>query len=344
MKNNPADKNEYQKAILNRREFLMRGAVAAGLASTAAYLTFAPEDFPFSLRDSTGLRSQPQEEVFQLPDFRVDKPEASFEVGIGRNGDVRTMLRKALDAVGGIAHYIRPGDIVLIKPNVAFDRAPHLGATTHPAIMRALIQLLLVDCRAAEVRVTDNPIESPADCFAKSGVRSAVEKAGGQVFLPDSNSFRLLNTPAAKLIESWPFLYRPFNRVNKVIGVAAVKDHNLCQASLGIKNWYGLLGGSRNQFHQDIHEIVSDLSLMIRPTLTILDGTRILMRHGPTGGNPADVKKGNSVIVGTDPVAIDAWAFTHLLERKEDLPAYLYKAEEKGTGKISLKGRLKEIA
>jgi uncharacterized protein (DUF362 family) len=112
---------------------------------------------------------------------------------------------------------------------------------------------------------------------------------------------------------------------------------------MGIKNWYGLLGGRRNQFHQDIHEIVSDLSLMIRPTLTILDGTRVLMQNGPTGGDPSNVKNGDAVLVGVDPVALDAWAFEHLLERGQDYPRYLRKAEEKGSGRVDWRGRVREV-
>ena len=84
----------------------------------------------------------------------------------------------------------QPGDIVLVKPNVAFDRSPNLGATTNPEMIEALVRMLLVDCRAQEVRVADNPIESPADCFAKSGIGGAAERAGGRVYLPDSNAFQ----------------------------------------------------------------------------------------------------------------------------------------------------------
>jgi uncharacterized protein (DUF362 family) len=237
---------------------------------------------------------------------------------------------------------VKPGDIVMVKPNVAFDRAPMLGATSQPDLLDALIRFLLVDCKAQEVRVCDNPIESPPDCFMKTGIRRAVEKAGGRVYLPDTNAFRVLNTPGAKLIENWAFFHRPFTNVDKVIGVAPVKDHNLCQASMGIKNWYGLLGGVRNQFHQDIHEIVSDLSLMMQPTLTILDGTRILMKNGPTGGDPSDVIAGDVVMAALDPVAQDAWAFEHLLRRGREYPRYLEKAEEKGCGLVDWQGRVKE--
>lgn len=334
---------EYVKAPMSRRKFFGRIFAAGGAGGAATYLAAAPANWPLSLRDETGLRSVPQVTPFALKDFRVEKPASAFDIGLGRQGPLAEKLRRALDAVGGITHYIKPGDIVLVKPNVAFDRAPNLGATSNPDLLRELIQLLLVDCRAQEVRVADNPIESPADCFAKSKIREATEVAGGRVYLPDSNAFRMLGTPGAELIANWWFFQRPFSNVDKVIGLAPVKDHNLCQASMGIKNWYGLLGGTRNQFHQNIHGIVSDLGIMIRPTLTILDGSQILMKNGPTGGDPSNVKQGDGVLVSVDPVAVDAWAFEHFLERGRDYPEYLYKAETKGAGKIDWSGRLKEI-
>ncbi len=334
---------DTQKELMSRRDFIYRGISVVGISAAASYLALAPEDFPFSLRDRTGIRSRPKPTLFTLSDFRLPKPRGKADVGVGRGGGTGVKLRKAFEAIGGIEHYINPGDIVLVKPNVAFDRSPNLGATTHPEIIEELIRILMIDCRAREVRVADNPVESPADCFAKSGVGPAVERAGGRVYLPDSNAFRVLNTPGTALIENWLFFSRPFKNVNKVIGLAPVKDHNLCQASIGIKNWYGLLGGLRNQFHQDIHEVISDLSIMIKPTLTILDGSHILMENGPTGGDPSNVKQGDVVMAGTDPVAMDAWAFEHLLERGKDLPEYLRKAEEKGSGRTDYRGRLIEV-
>ena len=106
---------------------------------------------------------------------------------------------------------------------------------------------------------------------------------------------------------------------------------------------YGLLGGRRNQFHQDIHEIVSDLSIMIRPSLTILDGTHVLMQSGPTGGDPSYVQDREVVLAGTDPVAMDAWAFRHLLERPGRLPDYLHWCEQKGSGKVDYSSRIREV-
>ena len=341
----PLQHPEYVKQPISRRQFALRIAGVIGLGGVAGYAGLAPENWPLSLRDASGLRSVPVERPMTLGDYRVDPPPGTMSIGVGHGETIDIRLRKALDAVGGLDQFVKPGDIVLVKPNVAFDRSPNLGATTHPEILEALIRMLLVDCRAQEVRVADNPIESPADCFAKSGVRLAAERAGGRVYLPDSNAFRVLNTPGARLIEHWPIFYRPLTNVDKVIGVSPAKDHNLCHAPLGMKNWYGLLGGRRHQFHQDIHEIVSDLSLMMRPTLTVLDGSHVLMRNGPTGGDPSNVKPGDTVAVGLDPVALDTWGFQHLLERSgQELPEYLARAEEKGSGRRDYSGRVKEFA
>jgi uncharacterized protein (DUF362 family) len=342
-KNKPKQHPDYHKQPMTRRQFWGRAAGLGALGGGAGYLALAPEEWRYSRKDVTGHRSKPVHTPLMLPDYRVEKPAGAFDVGIGHFGPPEEKLRRALDAIGGLQHYVKPGDIVLVKPNVAFDRAPNLGATSDPYLLKELVHMLLVDCRAQEVRVADNPIESPPDCFRKSGIGQAAGEAGGRVYLPDSNAFKMLHTPGAELIEHWWFFHRPFTNVDKVIGLSPVKDHNLCSASMGLKNWYGLLGGTRNQFHQDIHGIVSDLVVMMRPTLTILDGTKILMKNGPTGGDPSNVKQGETVLASVDPVAADTWAFEHLLERGRNYPQYLFKAEAKGAGNMQWQGRIKEI-
>ncbi len=335
------DGNRFERT-LDRRTLIRRLAAAAGLTTVAGYPALAPEGWPLSRRDSTGLRSKSRPKPVRLKDFTVEKPIFAPDLAVGHGPTPEERLRAALDALGGLEHYVRPGEIVLLKPNVAFDRSPILGATSDPDTVEALIRMLLVDCRAAEVRVADNPIESPADCFSRSGIGPAVGRAGGRVILPDDSAFRVLETPAATLIQRWPVFFRPLEGVDRVIGLAPAKDHNLCGASLGLKNWYGLLGGPRNRFHQAIDEIISDLGLMLRPTLTIVDGSRVLMRNGPTGGNPSDVRRADTLVAGTDPVAVDAWAFEHLLERR-GVPPYLVAAETKGCGRIDFLGRIEVV-
>ena len=337
-------KNKTKSEKYNRRAFIKKSSAAFGVGAASTYLAFAPENWYLSLKDVSGLRSLPKTNPFVLPDYRVNKPVNAATIGVSHSKNIKKRLLKSLDAIGGLKHYIKPNDIVFIKPNVAFDRSPELGATSNPVILGELIRMLFEEAKVKEVRVGDNPIESPADCFLKSGIKRVVEQNGGRVILPDSNSFEILSTPKAELIKEWSFFARPFKNVNKVIGLSPVKDHNLSQASISLKNWYGLLGGPRNQFHQDIHTIISDLAIMIKPTLTIIDGSRILMRNGPTGGDPAYVENSDILVSGTDAVGMDTWAFLNLLKREEKrLPQYLLKSQQKGAGKMDFNGHLKEV-
>ncbi len=297
-----------------RRRFLKELGIAAGISLGAGWAALAPRGWPLSLRDPDGERGKPGKTTLKLPQggFAVPASALAADLGVARGENVKAMLRSAVDAIGGIARFVKKGDVVLIKPNVAFERAAPLGATSNPEVVAALVWM----CReagATDVRVADNPIESPESCFVRSGVRLASLEAG--------------------LIHRWPFFWRPFVGVTKVIGVAPVKDHNLCRASMTTKNWYGLLGGRRNQFHQDIHGIIADLATMMRPTFVVLDGTRVLFRSGPTGGSLADVKPGRTLVASADSLAADAFGWDELLERKgEALPRYFAKAKERGLG------------
>ncbi len=318
----------------DRRRLLKGLGAVAGLSLGAGYAALAPPGWPGSLRDPDGERGKPRPRALRLPEggFAVEPSGVLPLLGVARGSRVDAMLRAAVDAIGGIRRFVSAGDVVLVKPNVAFERSAPLGATTSPEVVAALVRL----CReagASEVRVADNPIESPAACFERSGVRKAAVDAGARVYLPTAADFRLLETPGATHIARWPFFWRPFAGVTKVIGVAPVKDHNLCRASMTTKNWYGLLGGRRNQLHQDIHGIVADLALMLRPTFVVLDGTRVLWRSGPTGGSLADVREGRTLVASTDSLAADAFGWDDLLGRAgEPLPAYFAKAASRGLG------------
>jgi uncharacterized protein (DUF362 family) len=91
------------------------------------------------------------------------------------------------------------------------------------------------------------------------------------------------------------------------------------------------LGGRRNIFHQDIHTIITELAMMISPSLVILDGTTSMMTNGPTGGSLSDLKQTNTMIVSTDQVAADAFGATLLGKSLSDLP-FISKAEAAGVG------------
>lgn len=331
---------------MERRAFMRRVGLVGGMTFGAGWLALAPERWPLSLRDRDGERGKPRRAELSLPagGFAVESSATAAALGVARGTHIEAMVRGAVDAIGGIGRFVRAGDVVLVKPNVAFERAAALGATTNPDVLAAVVRLAL-EAGAAEVRVVDNPIESPESCFVRSGILAAARGAGARVYLPGPGDFELLNVAGATHIARWPFFWRPFRGVDRVIGVAPVKDHNLCQASMTTKNWYGLLGGRRNQFHQDIHGIIADLALMMRPTFVVLDGTRVLFRSGPTGGSLSDVRQGNTIVASTDSLAADAFGWDDLLGRAPgERPAYLAKCAARGLGQPAWRElRMKEV-
>ncbi len=296
--------------LTSRRQFLRRlaasGLLAAGVSAAAGW---------FSLRPA--YMASPGEKGVSLPDFGV--PGAPARMAVVHGADRRKSLQRGLAALGGMAQFVRPGEHVLLKVNAAFAAPPSLGATSHPDLVAAAVQA----CRqagAARVTVTDNPINDPAACFALTGIAAAARRAGARVMLPRAAYFRPLTVKKARFIRRWPVLYRPLENVDRVIGLAPVKDHHRSGASMSLKNWYGLLGGRRSIFHQDINTIIRDLGLMVRPTLVILDGTVTMVTNGPTGGSLSDLKRSDTLIVSSDPVAADAFGATLLGKSAADLP------------------------
>jgi uncharacterized protein (DUF362 family) len=252
------------------------------------------------------------------------------KMAIVHGSDRRATLHSALKALGGIETFIKNEDRVLLKVNAAFASPSILSATTHPDIVSEMASLCY-KAGAASVVVTDNPINDPSSCFALSGIEEAARASGARVYLPNVDAFKPISVKRAKLIRNWPVLVGPLKNITKIIGLAPVKDHHRSGASLTMKNWYGLLGGRRNIFHQDINTIISELAMMVRPTIVILDGTVTMMTNGPTGGSLTDLKQTDTMIISTDQVAADAFGATLLNKSSRDLP-FISKAEAAGVG------------
>jgi uncharacterized protein (DUF362 family) len=300
-----------------RRMFMKRMGTAAGCAAgTAAVGTF--------FHNRNLVPSGEQAKV--IPSYAVPGTEGMMAIAEGP--DPALAVRAALQELGGIQRFVKLGDRVLIKPNCAFDRPAHFGATSSPAVTGEVVRQCIA--AGAQVRVIDNPINNPEGCFVKSGLMDAVGSAGGEVWLPSASLFGQVKIGTLR-IPDWEALYRPLDWADKVIGIPTVKSHNLCDVSLTMKNWYGLLGGARNSLHQAINEVIVDLAQFIRPTLVVLDGSRLLVSNGPTGGSPSDVRPGDVVAVGTDQVALDSFGARLLGHAPEDI-TYLKMAAEMGLG------------
>lgn len=320
----PHHPHHHREPAADRREFLRRGIQAgAAVALTgglAAWLWNRRPPGDFNRGAASAL----------LPDFtsRTAGPRLAIVTGQDR----AAMVRRGLEALGGIGRFIQRGDRVMLKVNAAFATPAILSATTHPELAAELVRLCLA-AGAASVLVTDNPINDPDSCFHLTGIGPAVRAAGGTLVLPRAAQFAPGTLAGGRLIRDWPILHEPFRGITKLIGVAPVKQHNRAGASMTMKNWYGLLGGRRNQFHQDINGIIVELAMLVRPTFVVLDGTASMMANGPTGGSLADLKPTQTLVVSTDGVAADAFGATLLDRTHRDLP-YLGRAAELGLGTV----------
>jgi uncharacterized protein (DUF362 family) len=75
-----------------------------------------------------------------------------------------------------------------------------------------------------------------------------------------------------------------------------------------MKNLMGVQGGDRGKMHQEIHQNLADLNVIVRPTLNILDATRVMISGGPSGGRRDQVASAKTIVCGTSAVTVDAWA------------------------------------
>jgi uncharacterized protein (DUF362 family) len=309
---------------VSRRKFITRSVKAGVSIAVAGSVSY----YLYDSKGPSGL-VKPTESI-SLPDYSISN--LGKRMAIIRGSDRAKTVSKGIEVLGGIGEFIKPGDVVLLKVNAAFATPALLSATTHPELISQIIKLCH-QAGAKEVRVTDNPINDPSSCFKLTGIEEAVESSGGKLYQPKEDYFQPYSLKGGKLIIDWPLLYQPLKGVNKVIGVAPLKGHQCSGASMTMKNWYGLLGGRRNTFHQDIHTIITELALMMRPTLVILDGTTTMMTNGPTGGSVSDLKNTNTMIVSTDQVAADAFGCSLLDKKIAELP-FITKAAEKGAGTV----------
>ena len=311
----------------SRRQFLARSAKAGAAvfsAATAGTLFYDPSGPAAFQKSNTAVR---------LPDYAV--PGLKNRICIVKGADRKKTVKAALKALGGIETFIKKGDRVLLKVNAAFASPPLLSATTHPQLVSKITRQCF-QAGAVSVMVTDNPINDPASCFLLTEIGRSAKDAGAKLILPRDHLFADLTVPEGKLLVNWPVLYEPLKTADKVIGMAPLKDHHRSGASMTMKNWYGLLGGRRNIFHQDINNIIKELALMIKPTFVILDATTTMMTNGPTGGSLSDLNRTHTMIVSTDQVAADAYGARLLSKSVSDLP-FLAKAEQAGVGTTDFK-------
>lgn len=306
-----------KRRIISRRSVLVAGVATATVGVVAA-AGFASYRFQARYGRDAGV---------SVRDHRVALPADRPKLVIAKGTDPARNVERVLREFGGMETFVKKGDVVLIKPNIAWERSAAYAANTDPRVVAAIVRA----CKAAgadEVLVTDCPCHESKRTFRLSGIQKAAEAAGARVVLPEQ--LKHLPVAISKRLGTWDVL-EAFIGVDKIINAPVAKHHGSARVTAGMKNWIGITLRSRSEFHSSLDETIAELAALMKPTLTIVDATRILLRNGPKGGNLADVREAGALAASVDPVAIDAWA-TELLGAKQSEVEYLALAAAKGLG------------
>ncbi len=326
----------------SRREMLVRLGSAAGvLAGSAVLGKLAWDKGGFGVAAESGAR--------QVRDYRITDrhPEwAELVVARGHEGPdavaptASDLVKKALAAMGGMSRFISRGDVVVVKPNIGWDRMPIHAANTNPDVVGAVIYEAF-EAGAKKVIVADGSCNDPNRCFQRSGIWRKAYSLGAEVILPAEHRYRTTRIKG-ELLDEWP-IFTTLVDADKVINVPVAKHHNLARFTAAMKNWYGVLGGRRNRLHQSIDMSIADLATFMRPSLVIIDAMRVLVRNGPQGGNIDDTKVMNTIVASVDQVAADAFACTLIGQHRDNLP-YLKMAHDRAIGTMFWENlRVKEV-
>nr|HPQ40756.1 DUF362 domain-containing protein [bacterium] len=200
---------------------------------------------------------------------------------IGKNTNYAELVRGVMEKLGGMAAFVRKGDTVVIKPNIGWDRKPEHAANTHPDVVKTLVELVLA-AGAKEVKVFDRTCNEQRRCYQNSGIGPALEAMADRritVMHPEDRHYVDTKIPRGKDLKEWP-IHKEALTADCYINVPVAKHHGLTDLSLGLKNSMGVLGGQRGRIHMGIGQKLADLATVVRPKLTVIDATRMLLRHG----------------------------------------------------------------
>ncbi len=320
------DAGEGEESALERREFLKKAGLWTGSlllgGSLAAAAGCGSKERPVA-RQSAPATSPPAAAT-GMPDMVI-----------ATGADPGQTARKAMDALGGMSRFVKPGGFVLVKPNASFTDGPEAATSTHPEVVRQVVAM----CReagAGRVVVMDHCLRgSRRACLDGNGIGTAATQAGAELMVYDSSeSGHGVETaiPGAVAMRSVR-IYPEVLQADLVITVPKAKHHGSAGLSLGMKNFIGVTAEMSRVHNYGLHQGVADLNTLIKPGLSIIDASVILLDNGPGGPGPTHTT--NTVIASRDVVAADSYACT-LFGRSGAEIGYIAAGNRAGLGEIDL--------
>lgn len=265
------------------------------------------------------------------PEPANPKPQPSPDLVVAEGGNPAQLVEKALEALGGIKKFVRPGSKVVLKPNIAWYRTPEQAANTNPELVAAVVRLCQ-QAGAKSVTVVEHTRDPWQACFQASGIKKAVEEAGGRIYAATRKEmYTEVPVPKGKAIQQ-ELIAADILEADVLINLPVAKVHDATGAVIGMKNLMGTIWhpqGYHLNLKGGLNQCIADLSTVVKPHLIIADCYRVLLTGGPKG--PGKVGNPGKVVAGTDPVAVDSYCLRFLNLKLDDVP-HIGLAHQAGLG------------
>ena len=241
-----------------------------------------------------------------------DKPDLVAVMG----GEPEVMFRRAISELGGMKQFIKPGQKVVVKPNIGWDKVPELAGNTNPKLITEIIKQCFA-AGAKEVTVFDHTCDDWQKCYKNSGIEAAAKEAGAKAKVHEA----ILNC------DVW-------------INVPILKNHGGANLTISMKNHMGIVW-DRGFFHQnDLQQCIADIcTLEKKAVLNVVDAYRIMKTNGPRGRSESDVVLAKGLFISPDIVAVDTAAakfFNQVREMPLDTVGHLAKGEALKIGTMNI--------
>jgi uncharacterized protein (DUF362 family) len=247
-----------------------------------------------------------------------------------------------------MSRFVKKGQRVVIKANIAWARTPDQGCTNNPELLSALIKMCY-EAGAKRVAVWDHTCDNYQFTFSRSGLKETTQKAGADIFSGHGrNSYKQVEVQRGKKLKTVEIL-RDVLESDIFINFPIPKQHFATELTLGMKNLIGITWDMEQLHKISLHQCIADVNTVRKPDLVVMDAIRILTTNGPKG--PGKTEDIGEVIVSTDIVAVDAYAAAFFKHPKTGKPfkpeeiQFVKNAFDLGLGQINLsKVRIKKVS
>lgn len=273
--------------------------------------------------------------------------ESTPDIGVV-TGTPSSATRGAVDLLGGIQKFVKPGERVIIKPNMSHPSPPERASNTHPEVVRELV-VLCKEAGAGKILVLDNPLGPGERCIERSGILDACKAIDEKMVysVKNANLYEEVSIPQGQSMLKNDVV-REVLKSDVLIAAPVAKSHSGTGVSLSMKGMMGLIYNRRDMHKRyDLSTSIVDLSTVLKADLVVIDATRVLSTNGPRG--PGKVLAAKTVIASRDMVAADAYAVSQFewygRRYKASQVPHIRDAHDRGLGRMDIENlRIKTLA